>query len=130
MNVKDLLKRKEKTQMERIVESLKDSLEGRTMYQKEDGVVIEDIEYVDDLLNDIEKANRIARDEREAAKLIKLPKFDLKLDSGVVAEVIRAGGSIVVALISYKFGMICLSYDKDGQIVPTRLFAFLRQLKK
>ena len=119
-------KQKAPSQMERINQSIRDSIESRRMLEDEAGNEIEDVEYLADLISLEERTGKRLVEEKEAKKWLKL-----KLpDSQVTSAVIKTTGDILIFAGNLTFALICLKIDTDGEIVPTRLFQFLKQIKK
>ena len=116
------------SQAERIDKSIMDSIENRPMLEDEAGNIIEDTEYLEKMLAFKERSRRNLAETKKENKLVKLPTVNL--DPQVGAALIRTGGEVIVAGGSLFFGLLCLKYDHKGEIVPTRLFAFTKQLMK
>jgi len=121
-----IAKRKEPTQMEQVDKSILDSIQSRPMLEDEAGNIIEDTQYLNDLIGMKERTAKMVAEEKREKRLIKLP--ELKLDPQVTSQIIRTGGEILVAGSGIAWGVLCLIYDKDGEIVPSRIFAFCKQL--
>ena len=119
-------KRKEPTQMERINQSIRDSIEARRMLEDEAGNMVEDTEYLADLISLEERTGRRVAEDKEAKKWLKIHMPD----SQVVSAVIKTTGEILIFTGNMAFALLCLKIDTDGEIVPTRLFQFIKQIRK
>ncbi len=121
-------KREPVRQAERIDQSITDSIENRPMLEDEAGNIIEDTEYLEKMLTFKERSRKNLAETKRENRLIKLP--EVNVDPQVASSLIRGGFEIAGYGVALFFGLACLQYDNKGEIVPTRLFAFTKQLMK